>query len=98
MWLITGDHPITATAIASEFVMAVNTDQIINSAEWDALSRKNKELAGTEPVTFTWMTPEHKVQIVQTLKRKERVCAMVDDGSNTAVGISAVGQVAMPAR
>lgn len=58
--------------------MAVNTTQIISGAEWDALSRKDKELAGTERVIFARMTPEHKVQTMQKLERSVR--AGVRDG------------------
>ncbi|AKN15332.1 haloacid dehalogenase [Mycobacterium haemophilum DSM 44634] len=103
--LITGDHPITAAAIASELGMAVSADQIISGAEWDGLSRKDKEQAVTERVIFARMTPEHKVQIVQTLERSGRVCAMVGDGSNDAaairastVGIGVVAHGSDPAR
>jgi magnesium-transporting ATPase (P-type) len=87
--LITGDHPITATAIARELGMSVAADQVISGAEWDALSRKDQERAVTERVIFARMAPENKVQIVQTLERVGKVCAMVGDGSNDAAAIRA---------
>ncbi|KAA1251198.1 cation-translocating P-type ATPase [Mycobacterium simiae] len=87
--LITGDHPITATAIATELGMSVTADQVISGAEWDALSRRDQEKAVAERVIFARMTPENKVQIVQTLERSGRVCAMVGDGSNDAAAIRA---------
>ncbi|WP_044079947.1 cation-translocating P-type ATPase, partial [Mycobacterium canetti] len=103
--LITGDHPITAAAIAEELGMQVSPEQIISGAEWDALSRKDQERAVAERVIFARMTPENKVQIVQTLEHSGRVCAMVGDGSNDAaairaatVGIGVVAHGSDPAR
>lgn len=87
--LITGDHPITAAAIAEELGLRVSAKQIISGAQWDALSRKDQERAVAERVIFARMTPENKVQIVQTLERVGRVCAMVGDGSNDAAAIRA---------
>ncbi|BCQ10806.1 potassium-transporting ATPase ATP-binding subunit [Mycobacterium heckeshornense] len=87
--LITGDHPITAAAIAQELGMPVTVDQVISGSEWDAMSRKDQERAVAERVVFARMSPENKVQIVQTLERAGRVCAMVGDGSNDAAAIRA---------
>ncbi|HET9876724.1 MAG TPA: HAD-IC family P-type ATPase, partial [Mycobacterium sp.] len=85
--LITGDHPITATAIAAELGVSVTADQVITGSEWNALSRKDQERVVCERVIFARMSPENKVQIVQTLKRAGRVCAMVGDGANDAAAI-----------
>jgi magnesium-transporting ATPase (P-type) len=87
--LITGDHPVTATAIAEEMGVPVTADQVIAGAEWNQLSRKEQERVVSERVIFARMSPEHKVQIVQTLERAGRVSAMVGDGANDAAAIRA---------
>ena len=53
------------------------------------MSRKDQERAVTERVIFARMSPENKVQVVQTLERAGKVCAMVGDGSNDAAAIRA---------
>lgn len=87
--LITGDHPVTATAIAAELGVAVDPDQVITGSQWNALSRKQQEAAVAQRVIFARMSPEYKVQIVQTLERAGTVSAMVGDGANDAAAIRA---------
>ncbi|OBI75660.1 haloacid dehalogenase [Mycobacterium sp. E740] len=103
--LITGDHPVTATAIAAELGMPVTAKQVISGTDWDALSRRGQERAVRDRLVFARMTPEHKVQVVQTLERTGQVCAMVGDGANDAaairsatVGIGVAARGSDPAR
>nr|WP_062982535.1 cation-translocating P-type ATPase [Nocardia anaemiae] len=103
--LITGDHPITATAIAAEVGMPLDDDQVIDGPEWESLSRREQEQAVQSRRVFARMSPEHKVQIVETIQRLGHVCAMVGDGSNDAaairtatVGIGVVARGSEPAR
>lgn len=85
--LITGDHPVTATAIAGELGRPVTAEQVISGSQWATLPRRSQEQAVREKVVFARMTPEHKVQVVQTLERIGMVCAMVGDGANDAAAI-----------
>ncbi|OFJ53290.1 cation-translocating P-type ATPase [Mycolicibacterium grossiae] len=87
--LITGDHPVTASAIAAELGLPVTLDQVITGNDWEALSRRDQERAVRERIVFARMSPEHKVQIVETLQRLDRVVAMVGDGANDAAAIRA---------
>ncbi|MBF6357150.1 HAD-IC family P-type ATPase [Nocardia higoensis] len=89
--LITGDHPVTALAIAEELGLPVTADQVISGAEWDTLSQTAQEHAVADCLVFARMSPENKVQIVQTLERAGRVSAMVGDGANDAAAIRAAG-------
>lgn len=103
--LITGDHPVTATAIAAELGLPMSAGQVISGTEWEGLSRRGQEAAVRDTVVFARMTPEHKVQVVQTLERAGLVCAMVGDGANDAaairsatVGIGVASRGSDPAR
>ncbi len=87
--LITGDHPITAKAIAEELGLPVTAAQVITGAEWDALARKDQERVVTERTIFARMTPENKIQVVQTLENAGVRTAMVGDGANDAAAIRA---------
>ncbi|TQC49749.1 cation-translocating P-type ATPase [Rhodococcus sp. WS4] len=87
--LITGDHPVTATAITRELGLPVSPEQVISGTDWDTLSHRGQENAVEKCVVFARMSPENKVQIVQTLERVGHVCAMVGDGANDAAAIRA---------
>ena len=87
--LITGDHPITAAVIASELGLAVNEAQVVTGTEWEAMSADERAEAVAERLVFARMSPEHKVDVVQTLERIGQVTAMVGDGANDAAAIRA---------
>ena len=87
--LITGDHPATAAVIAQELGIDVAADQVITGSDWEALSADERAAAVVSRVVFARMTPEHKIDVVQTLERAGLVTAMVGDGVNDAAAIRA---------
>ncbi|MFM9033312.1 MAG: cation-translocating P-type ATPase, partial [Mycobacterium sp.] len=87
--LVTGDHPVTAAVIARELGLPVTADQVITGTEWESMSADDRVAAVTERQVFARMSPEHKVDIVQTLERAGLVTAMVGDGANDAAAIRA---------
>lgn len=87
--LITGDHPVTAKAIAAELGLSIADEQVISGEDWVAMPRRSQEAAVRDRRVFARMSPEHKVQVVQTLERIGMVCAMVGDGANDAAAIRA---------
>jgi cation-transporting P-type ATPase I len=87
--VITGDHPLTATAIVRELGLPVEPAQTMTGAEWAQLSHHEQQLAAERVIVFARMTPEQKVQVVQVLETAGHVCAMVGDGANDAAAIRA---------
>jgi cation-transporting P-type ATPase I len=87
--LITGDHPVTAAVIANDLGLAVSEDQVITGSEWESMSIDERGEAVVERLVFARMSPEHKIDVVQTLERIGQVTAMVGDGANDAAAIRA---------
>jgi Ca2+-transporting ATPase len=79
--MITGDHAVTAAAIANQLGI---TGRAITGAEFGAMS-DDELLAQIDDIgVIARVTPEHKVRLVDTLKRKGQIVAMTGDGVNDA--------------
>lgn len=87
--VITGDHPITATVVAGELGLDIAPEQVITGGEWEALSADERAEAVLNHIVFARMTPQHKIDVIQTLERAGLVTAMVGDGANDAAAIRA---------
>lgn len=87
--LITGDHPTTAAVIAQELGIDVTVEQVVTGSDWEALSADQRAEAVASRPVFARMTPEHKIEVVQSLERAGLVTAMVGDGVNDAAAIRA---------
>jgi Ca2+-transporting ATPase len=87
--LITGDHPVTASVIAGDLGLDVSADDVVTGDVWEDMSADERAAAVRERAVFARMTPEHKIDVVQTLERIEMVTAMVGDGANDAAAIRA---------
>ncbi|MGP4055318.1 HAD-IC family P-type ATPase [Mycobacterium sp. 4D054] len=87
--LITGDHPVTAMVIAGELGLDVTAEQVMTGTEWEHLSADERADAVCSRLVYARMSPEHKIDVVQTLERIGMVTAMVGDGANDAAAIRA---------
>jgi len=84
--MITGDHAVTAAAIARELGI---DGRAITGAEFAALSDDELQTQIDEIGVIARVTPEDKVRLVDILKRKGNVVAMTGDGVNDAPALKA---------
>lgn len=82
--MITGDHPLTAFAIAKQLGIARNPKQVMTGRDLDELSDAALEEQIKDLCVFARVTPEHKVRIVNAFKKRKEVVAMSGDGVNDA--------------
>lgn len=81
--MITGDHKLTAVAIAKELGM-LRSDMVLTGAELDKMSEEEFEKIVEKVTVYARVSPEHKLRIVKALKRKGHIVAMTGDGVNDA--------------
>lgn len=82
--MITGDHKITATAIAKSLGIITTGDCVLTGTDVEMMSDEQlKEMAGNVAV-FARVAPEHKVHIVNAFQSRGNVVAMTGDGVNDA--------------
>jgi len=81
--MITGDHKLTAVAIAKELGM-LKSDMVLTGAELDNMTDEDFEKIVEEVSVYARVSPEHKLRIVRALKKKGHIVAMTGDGVNDA--------------
>jgi Ca2+-transporting ATPase len=81
--MITGDHPLTARAIAADLGIS-DDERVLTGVDLDRLDGPAFDTAAQEVSVFARVAPEHKLRIVESLQRHGQVVAMTGDGVNDA--------------
>ena len=80
--MITGDHKITATAIAKKLGILEKEEEAITGTELDKISDEQLEKDIKKYSVYARVAPEHKVRIVKAWQKNDEVVAMTGDGVN----------------
>lgn len=87
--MITGDHKLTAQAIAKELGMKFGEENIMEGKELDSISEHELNKRVKDIAVYARVTPEHKLRIVHAWQANEMVVAMTGDGINDSPAIKA---------
>ncbi len=82
--MITGDHKITAVAIAKQIGIFTAGDMAVTGAELDAMSEEELDSRIEKISVYARVSPENKIRIVEAWQRKGNIVAMTGDGVNDA--------------
>lgn len=82
--MITGDHQLTAQAIAQDLGITKKGDRVLSGQQLQRLSQEELEQQVNDVSIYARVSPEHKLRIVQALQNRGRFVAMTGDGVNDA--------------
>ena len=87
--MITGDHVVTASAIAKELGILEEGDKAITGAQLDAMTEEQLDQEVEHISAYARVSPENKIRIVKAWQRKGQVVSMTGDGVNDAPALKA---------
>lgn len=82
--MITGDHKVTAVAIAKKIGIFTDGDLALTGLELDALSDEELDQQIEKVAVYARVSPENKIRIVNAWQRKNHIVSMTGDGVNDA--------------
>lgn len=82
--MITGDHKVTAVAIAKKIGIFTDGDLALTGLELDALSDEELDQQIERVAVYARVSPENKIRIVNAWQRKNHIVSMTGDGVNDA--------------
>jgi Ca2+-transporting ATPase len=85
--MVTGDHPLTAAAIASEVGIISKNNQVVLGTEIDNMSDEQLQTVVKNASIFARTTPDHKYRIVSALQRNGEIVAVTGDGINDVLAL-----------
>ena len=87
--MITGDHKLTAIAVARELGLYSDNDIVLTGTDLDRMSDHDLEKIVENVKVYARVSPEHKLRIVRALKKRKHIVAMTGDGVNDAPALKA---------
>ncbi len=87
--MITGDHLITAETIAKELGIYQEGNLAVSGDDLDEMTDEELDKVVQKAVVFARVSPNHKLKIIQSLKRTGEIAAMTGDGVNDAPALKA---------
>ena len=87
--MITGDHKVTASAIARQLGIFRDGDEALSGVELDNMTDADLDQRLEKVSVYARVSPEHKIRIVSAWQRKGKIVSMTGDGVNDAPALKA---------